>query len=164
MAMSTARPPEDEIENTVKRYANRLFKLCFTMLCNHCDAEDAVSNTFLKYITNSPVFDSEEHKKAWLIRVAVNICKDMHRFYARHTTVQLEDAVFFVKDEPSKEILEDVLRLPDKYKTVIHLYYVEGYQTKEIAKILSISPAAVRKRLQYARDLLKLEYRKEDIR
>ena len=68
------RPSDNDIENVVKRYSNMLFKLCFTMLRSNADAEDAVSDVIVKYITTAPVFKSEEHKKAWLIRVAANIC------------------------------------------------------------------------------------------
>ena len=159
---STVRPTDDEIEHTVKIYSNSLFKLCFTLLCNRCDAEDAVSDTFFKYITKSPVFRDAEHQKAWPLHVAVNTCKDMKKFRFKHETINFDDIHNIAQTEPERNILDEVLHLPDKYKKVIHLHYIEGYQTKEIAEILSISPAAARKRLQYARDLLKLEYGKGD--
>ena len=163
MIKSAVRPTDDEIEDTVKKYSNMLFKLCFTMLSNSADAEDAVSETFLRYITKSPVFNDSEHKKAWLIKTSSNICKDKHRFNARHNYINLDDISEFCRDEEDKDILENLLSLPDKYKTVIHLFYIDGYKSGEIAKILNISPSAVRKRLQYGRKLLKLEYGKDDI-
>lgn len=160
MPKSTVRPTEDEIEITVKTFANMLFQLCFTILCNRADAEDAVSDTFIKYITKSPSFHDEEHKKAWLIRVATNTCKDLRRFQKRHTTVNLDEIDQLCAASPERNILEEVMGLSVKYKTVLYLYYIAGYSTKEIAQILSISPAAVRKRLQYGRKQLKLEYGK----
>lgn len=162
MTRSAVRPTDDEITNTVKSYSNMLFKLCFTILCNRSDAEDAVSDTFCRYISKAPVFKDEEHKKAWLIRVASNICKDKHRFNMRHSYVNLDDIQEFCASEPERGVLEEVLRLPEKYKTVIHLFYVEGYKTREISEMLGISDAAVRKRLQYGRELLRIEHRKED--
>ena len=163
MVKSSVRPADDEIENTVNSYANILFKLCFTILCNRSDAEDAVSDTFFKYITKAPAFCDEEHRKAWLLKVAANVCKDIRRFSARHNHANLDDLQEIGAASSDKSIIEDLMQLPVKYKTVVHLHYIEGYRTKEIAEMLSISPSAVRKRLQYGRDLLRLEYRKDGV-
>lgn len=163
MIKSAVRPTDDEITDTVKNYSNMLFKLCFTILCNRSDAEDAVSDTFYRYISKAPVFNDDEHKKAWLIKVASNICKDKHRFNITHSYINLDDIQEFCASEPEKSILEEVLKLPDKYKTVLHLFYVEGYKTSEISELLGISGAAVRKRLQYGRELLKIEHRRDDV-
>ena len=161
MTNHSGRPTDDEIKSVVNTYSNMLFKLCFTILCNNADAEDAVGTTFLKYITKSPYFQSEEHTKAWLIRVATNLCKDMYRFHKKRDYINFDDLIHYGKTEENSKILEEVMSLPEKYKTVIHLFYIEEYKTDEISKILSISPSAVRKRLQYARDKLKFQYEKE---
>ena len=158
MSIHSVRPSDDEIERIVNQYSNTLFRLCFTILCNNSDAEDAVSDTFLKFITKSSGFCEEEHEKAWLIKVATNICLDMRRFNKKHQYINFDDLSEYCKTESDNEILEEVLRLPEKYRLVIHLYYIEGYKTEEISKILSISPAAVRKRLQYGREKLKFQY------
>ncbi len=158
MKNHSVRPADDEIENTVKQYSDMLFRLCFSMLCKRADAEDAVSDTFIRYITNSPGFNGEEHKKAWLIRVAANICKDMHRFNKRNAAVNIDEFTNFGVSDKESGILADVMRLPYKYKSVIHLFYIEGYKTAEISDILSVSPSAVRKRLEYGRKMLKMEY------
>ncbi len=162
MILSTVRPTDDEITSTVQKYSDALFRLCFSILCNYADAEDAVSDTIIKYIKKSPPFNDEEHKKAWLIKTASNVCKDKHRFNLRHNYVNIDDAKQYTQADTDKEILMCLLKLPDKYKYVIHLFYIEGYKTDEIAKILDISPSAVRKRLQYGRQLLKLEYERND--
>lgn len=154
-------PSNQDVETVVKTYSNMLFKLCFTILRNAADAEDAVSDVFLKYISHPITFTSEEHKKAWLIRVATNLCKDMIKFYQVRKHLNIDDVTEYCTSEDDLHILTELLSLPVKYRTVIHLYYVEGYQTSEIADMLSISPAAARKRLQYGRDLLKIEYGKE---
>lgn len=155
------RLSNDEIEYIVDKYSNMLFRLCFTILCNNADTEDAVSDTFLKFITKSPCFHDEEHTKAWLIRVATNICKDMRRFNKKHNYIKLDDLCDYCKTEEENEILEEVMCLPEKYRVVIHLFYIEGYKTEEISEILSISPATVRKRLQYGRVKLKFQYDNE---
>ena len=163
MTNHSGRPTDDEIEFVVNTYSGMLFKLCFTILCSNADAEDAVGNTFLKYITKSPCFQSEEHTKAWLIRIATNICKDIYRFNKKRDYINLDDLFNYGKTEENNEILEEVMNLPEKYKVVIHLFYIEGYKTDEISKILSLSSSAVRKRLQYAREKLKFQYEKGDL-
>lgn len=154
-------PDDRQIEDAVNTYSNMLFKLCFTLLRNKEDAEDAVSEVFLKYISSQKHFTSEEHKKAWLIRVATNICKNMLKFYRIRKHIQIDDLAEYCCSKQDVQVFTELFQLPVKYRTVIHLYYVEGYKTSEIADMLSISPAAVRKRLQYAREKLKLEMGKD---
>lgn len=161
MKKLSVRPTDKDLENLVFSYSNMLFKLCFTMLGNNADAEDAVSDVIVKYITNSPAFTDEEHKKAWLIKVATNICKDILRFNKRRNYINIDDVQEYCKTNESIDIVSDILQLPEKYRSVIYLYYIEGYKTKDIANILSVSPQAVRKRLQYGRDMLKIEYGKD---
>ncbi len=158
MSNQSGRPTDEQITQAVDVYSNMLYQLCVTMLGNCADAEDAVSETFVRYITKSPpCFHSEEHRKAWLLRVAANLCNDMCRLRRRHAHVNIEDVYDLCEQPHDSHVLEDIMRLPVKYRTVLHLHYIEGYSTNEIAQILSISPAAVRKRLQYAREKLKLE-------
>ena len=151
-------------EAVMQTYSNTLFKLCFAMLRNNADAEDAVSEVLLKYMTTQRQFASAEHLKAWLIRVATNVCKDLLRFYKIRNHIDLDEIAEYCKAEEDTQIVAELLRLPEKYRTVIYLYYIEGYRTAEIAEILSISSGAVRKRLQYGRDALRLEYEKDVFR
>lgn len=151
---------DEEIENAVNTYSNMLFRLCFTMLGNNQDAEDSVSDVFLKYISEQRDFADEEHRKAWLISVAVNRCRDMLRFYKIRRHLSIDDIAEYCGTNDGFEILSELFSLPEKYRTVIHLHYIEGYKTAEIAKMLNISSAAVRKRLQYGREQLKIEYGK----
>ena len=154
----SAQTTDSGIEYIVHTYSNMLFKLCFSMLCNNADAEDAVEDTFVKYITKNPQLQDEEHTKAWLIRVATNVCKDLYRFNKRRDHLNIDDIQNYCKTEEHSEILEAVMSLPEKFRIIIHLFYIEGYKTDEIARILSISPSAVRKRLQYARNELRFQY------
>ena len=155
--------PTEEIESVIKKYSNMLFKICLVMLGGEQDAEDALQDTFLKYISKAPVFSDTEHQKAWLIRVTTNTCNDMGRFRLRHNHVNIDDLSNYYQSEESADILEMVLMLPQKYKIVIHLHYVEGYDVESIAKITGISVAATKKRLQRGREMLKLEYGKERV-
>lgn len=143
-------------EETVTRYSNMLFKICLVILGNEQDAQDAIQDTFYRYLYHQPEFADKEHEKAWLIRVAVNISKDMRRFQQRHPKISMEQLEDYYESPKEGEILEELIRLPYKLKTVIYFHYIEGYQIKEIASMLCISENAVKKRLQRGRQQLKL--------
>lgn len=156
MQKSSVRPTDTEIERVVTAYSDMLFRICFVMLGSECDAEDAVSDAFMRYMKKAPEFRDAEHEKAWLIRVATNICNDMGRFRARNNHIDLDDAAQFCHTPETIGVMEALSELAPKYRQVIVLHYIEGYQSAELAELLGISSAAVRKRLQYAREKLKL--------
>ena len=112
----------------------------------------------MKYYTKKPLFRSWEHCKAWLIRVTINESKNLLRFRVRRQAADIDDLAEILPSRIEQGIFMDILLLPDKYKTVLYLYYAEGYKTDEIAQMLKISPAAVRKRLEKGRKQLKLIY------
>ena len=148
-----------DLELVIEKYSNILYKICFVILKNEQDTKDILQETFITYMTKSPDFTSEDHKKAWLIKVSQNKCKDFLRFHKKHAGIPLDEV------EESLEItngmnLEDreklrlIWDLNYKLKSVVILYYVEGYSVKETAAILHISEVAVKKRLQRARKIL----------
>lgn len=153
---------EEEIRTLVDKYSPLIFRISYCILCNSADAEDAVQETLLRYITKAPDFNDEEHRKAWLIKVAANISKNMLMFRLRRETVNIEDVENIGIEQNDYEIFELIMNLPAKHKIVLTLYYVEGYKSKEIAEIIGISEEAVRKRLQKGRELLKKEMEKEN--
>lgn len=154
---------EEEIKNLVEKYSSLIFRISYCILCNSADAEDAVQETFLRYLTKSPEFNDEEHRKAWLIKVSANISKNMLMFRLRRETVNIDDIENIGISQKDYELFEIIMSLPAKYKVVMTLYYVEGYKSKEIADIIGISEEAVRKRLQKGRELLKQEFEKENL-
>lgn len=159
--MQKQNKTEEEIRELVSKYSSLIFRISYCILCNSADAEDAVQETFLRYLTKAPEFTSEEHRKAWLIKVSANVSKNMLMFRLRRETVNLEDVENIGIDERDYETFELIMSLPAKHKIVMTLYYVEGYKSKEIAEIIGISEEAVRKRLQKGRELLKNEIEKE---
>lgn len=161
MGVQTERPGTEEIEAAVKDWGDMLFRLSFTMLGNQADAEDAVSETIIKYIEKAPAFADKEHQKAWLIQVASNKCRDMLRADRRRRWVRLEDVGQLCREEQDRELMCELLNLPPKYRHVIYLHYIAGYKTAEMAGMLGISPAAARKRLEYGRKMLKISMEKE---
>ncbi|MEE1138749.1 MAG: RNA polymerase sigma factor [Acutalibacteraceae bacterium] len=150
-------------ERAVEEYGNSLYRLCIVILQNCDDAQDAVQDCFLRYITKAPDFRSSDHEKAWLIRVATNICKDMLRFRKHADCLSIDEIRNLTSSEDNAQILGMLGLLEEKYRAVIHLHYVEGYVTNEISDMLGITSAAVKKRLQRGREKLREIYEKEAI-
>lgn len=148
-------------EAAVRKYGDSLLSVCSVMLRNRENAKDAVQECFLKYIEKAPVFESESHEKAWLIRVAVNECRDMLRYEKRHSLFSLEDIGDEQMTEDDAQILGLLMKLDEKYRLVLHLHYVEEYKIEETAKTLGITVSAAKKRLQRGRDALRELYEKE---
>lgn len=143
-----------EREETVKRNEDRLFRTALAFVGGKADAEDAVQDAFLKLFEKHPRFETPEHETAWLMRVTVNLCKPRLRSPWRKKTVPLLDD-YPAQTGAQQNILETVLSLPAKYRAVIHLFYYEGYSTKEIAEITRQKESTVRERLTRARRMLK---------
>lgn len=160
MKNKTAKIPPDA-NRAVEEYGNSLYRLCTVMLKNREDAQDAVQDCFLRYITKAPDFTDYEHEKAWLIRVATNVCKDMLRFRKHESFISLDEIRNLSSDENNAQILGLLVSLEEKYRVIIHLHYVEGYSADEISAMLGISSANARKRLQRGRDMLRELYEKE---
>ncbi len=152
----------DEIDRVVCQYSDMLFRICLIVLGNEADAEDAVQETFLKYLRKAPPFESANHEKAWLIRVAVNQCRDIQRFHMRHPVVDLEEIHHFAPEPENLGILDALMALPEKFRIVMLLYYVEEYRTEEIANMIGKTSSAVKMRLKKGRKLLEEYYRKEN--
>ena len=146
--------PVDCIEETVKRYEDKLLRTALAIVGSKSDAEDIVQDTFVKLFEKNPSFASPEHEAAWLIRVTVNLCKNRLRSHWWKKTVPLLDD-YPAQTEQQQELMQTILSLPSKYKIVIHLFYYEGYSAKEIAEITEQKEAAVRQQLTRARRMLK---------
>ncbi len=143
------------IREAVIKYSDTLYKVCIVILCNEQDAQDAIQDTFCRYLEKKPKFRDEEHEKAWLIRVATNICRDMIRFRLRHPKVDIDEMENILVAPEQEETLKELFALPVRQKTVIYLHYVEGYHIKEIADILGITEGAVKTRLLRGREQMR---------
>ena len=147
---------DKEIAEIYNRHGKTIFRVCFAYMKNPADTEDAVQDTFFQLIKAGPAFESEEHEKAWLIRTASNICKNTLRHWWRRRE-NIEDFYDLQSSEEVKadDVFQAVMDLPDKYKTVVYLYYYEGYSGVEIAGILKKPQSTVRNYLHEARALLR---------
>lgn len=144
----------DSPEVVIRRYSDMVYRLAFARTGNRSDAEDLYQEVFLRYLTRAPAFTSEEHRKAWLLRVAVNCANRFHTAPWRKRTEPLSEALSVPAPE-GEDLWEELRRLPEKDRTVLHLYYYEDMTTEEIAKLLDRNPATVRSQLLRARAKLK---------
>lgn len=148
-----------DIREAVMKYSDILYKVCIVILCNEQDAQDAIQDTFCRYLEKRPEFRDGEHEKAWLIRVATNICRDMVRFRVRHPKISIDEVENSLTAPEEKETLRELLELPVKQKTVIYLHYVEGYRIKEIADILGTTEGAVKMRLKRGKEQMRTTWK-----
>ena len=141
----------------IERYQKHLYAIAFNICRNQQDAEDVVQDTFIQYHTYKKEFDTEEHIRAWLIRVAINKAKNITRSFWHRNKCNLEEYIETLTFEtPESETLFDtVMKLPEKYRIVLHLFYYEDYSVREIAGILRITEANVKVRLSRGRRRLK---------
>lgn len=151
------RKSEPDVSRILQTYGDMLYRTAYLLLGNPHDVQDILQEVLLRYMEKAPDFLSQDHEKAWLLRVASNCCKDCLRFRKRHSYIELEYLQEFLPAPEKQQFMREVYALPAKYKTVLILFYFEGYSAKEIAEITKISETAVKKRLQRAREILKLE-------
>ncbi len=147
----------DDFKQAYEVYGDMLYKQAMVYLKNPSDCEDVLQDVFIKLLYKAPPFKDAEHEKRWLLRITINRCKDALRSYGRRKTVPLDAILEQGVPQDDRALLAMVMALPTKYKAVVHLYYYEGYSTSEIAKILGITPSAVKMRLSRGRAQLKLE-------
>jgi len=132
-----------------------VFRLAYAYCKNRAEAEDITSEVFLKRFAYEKPFDDPKHETAWLMRVTVNLAKDLLKSFRYRFTVPLDDADQTFEMEEESEVWHAVMNLPAKYRSVIHLYYYEGYSATEVASLTGSTETAVQTQLYRARSLLK---------
>ena len=146
----------EKAAHLLDKYGNSILRTCYLYLHNMSDAEDILQDTLIKYLESAPEFENEQHEKAWLLRVAINLSKNRIKYNKiRETDELLEELEAGEGQNDLSFVWEAVKMLPEKYRDAIHLYYQEGYSTKEIAEILDRKEASVRSDLLRGRERLK---------
>lgn len=140
-------------DTVVKTYADMVYKLAFSQVHTKNDADDIFQEVFFRYFKKTPRFESDEHQKAWLIRVTINCSKKYWSSAWNRKTVALDDNFTFSSPEENG-IDEALKKLSPKYRAVIHLFYYEGYPVEQIGKILKVKQSTVRTQLTRARSQL----------
>lgn len=124
-------------EEAMNNYGNAILRLAYSYLHNMSDAEDVLQDTLIKFMESAPDFQTEHYKKAWLLKVASNLSKNKIDYNRTRETDELEENLVAEENENLSFVWDAVKKLPENYREVIHLYYQEGYKTKEIGKILN---------------------------
>ena len=145
----------DRLEELVDRHETALFRAALAILGDVQEAEDAVQDTFLRYLEKRPELRDGGHEKAWLLKVTANRCKSILRTRRRRPTVELLDIYPVPEEEGSRELMEAILALPANQRSAVHLHYYEGYTSEEIGAILGQRPGTVRSHLSRAREALR---------
>ena len=147
----TAKTPEQ----LVSVYGDMVYRLAYAQTRSRHDADDIFQEVFLQTVRKRPVFDSVEHEKAWLLRVAANLSKNRLRYNARRRTDQLAEELVAEEREDLSFVWEAVRSLPPGYRETLHLFYQEGYSTGEIARLLGQKETTVRTHLARGREKLR---------
>ncbi len=154
-------PSKQNFEEIYDRYADQLFRISLSCTRNREDAEDVVHDVFMRYLDQTDPFRDEAHRRAWLLRVAINRSRDLLRRGQLRQYEPLEEVDHLAA--PSEEAVAlPVAQLPEKYREPILLHYYEGFSVEEVAKILMLTPSAVKMRLARAREKLKVQIEKEE--
>ena len=145
----------------IEYYSDMVYRLAFARTGTKHDAEDVYEEVFLRFLKKKPEFESEEHRKAWFLRVTVNCSNTFLSSIWQKRTEGLSEEISFTEKE-HQDLHQELQRLPMKYRSVIHLFYYEELSVEEIGRILNRKPATVRTQLTRARELLRGMLKEED--
>ncbi|MBE7057112.1 MAG: RNA polymerase sigma factor [Ruminococcaceae bacterium] len=153
------------VEQVFDLYGDMILRLAMARTGNRQDGEDLLQEVFVRYIRSGIVFESEEHRKAWLIRVTINCSKSLMKsgWKTRHTSLEECHGMYDEIDRAS-EVYDAVMQLPARYRTVIHLFYYEELSTKQIAESMDCSEGTVRSLLSRGRKKLQKILKGEELR
>jgi len=145
---------ENEVISAINKYSDMVYRIALTRTGTVENAEDIFQEVFLKFSEKMPKFKNEEHIKAWLIRVTINLTKNFHNSSWNKKIVNLDEALNFRTQEETN-VFSVVCELPQNYKTVIYLMYYEGYKVREIAELMNSTEGTIKTWAFRARELLK---------
>lgn len=145
---------EEYLKNIIDTYSDMVYRIALTRCANKENAEDVFQDVFLKFSEKNPKFQSKEHEKAWFIRVTINLTKNLYNSAWNKKVEELDENIVFESKEEN-DVFTEVLSLPQNYKTVIYLFYYEGYKVKEISEMINSSENTVKTWLSRGRDALK---------
>ena len=149
-------------EQAFNKYSDMVWRLALSKTASRENADDILQDVFMKYVHKNPKFYDEEHLKAWLLRVTINCANSFLRSPWEKNTQALDDNDFYIEMKEESQVYYEVLKLPQKYKTAIHLHYYEGYSVDEIASICKSKSATVKTWLFRGREILKQTLKGED--
>ena len=164
---------ENSQEEVIRRNSDLVYRLAFSLVKSKADADDIYQDVFWQYLRRIPIFENEQHEKAWFIRVTVNRCKnhwkspwmkrraELHEEAGLYVEARTGEGTVSMSGEHTAEaeenlaLIETVRQLPEKYRVVIHLFYYEEMSVEESGRITGSRASTVRTRLTRARRMLK---------
>lgn len=147
---------ETRAESLVRQYSDMLLRIGYTWLNSVDDAQDICQITLIKALEDGRTFSSPEQERAWLIRIAINTCKNWKKSAWFRKTVRLDENLHLHTELPQdSEILDLVQQLPLKYRRVLYLSCCEGWKVREIAQMLHEPSALVSTHLARGKAKLK---------
>ena len=153
-----------DVDQVLSKYSNMVYKIALSHTEQQQDAEDVFQEVFLRLVKYKMTINNEEHLKAWLIRVTLNCCKDLFSNPWRKAQAELPEDIPESEEDTHEDIYAFVKELPEKYRTVIHLYYYEELSVKEIAQILDENESTVKSKMSRARKMLEKKIKIEEQR
>ena len=149
---------EEYITKTIEKHSDMVYRLALARCASIENAEDIFQEVFLKFSEKLPKFNSEEHEKAWLIRVTINLTKNLNKSSWVRNTVELDENLAGETETKDENVVfDEVMKLPQEYRTVIYLFYYEGYKVKEISEMMNKTEGTIKTWLFRAREQLKNE-------
>ena len=163
--MSILPKGKNDFDSVYNNYADILLRLSLSYVKHREDAEDVVQDVFVSYINSSPNFFDEDHRRAWLLKVTMNKCRDLARRKSIRQSVSLDEIGEIANEDEvygeTAELYSALGNLPEQYRVAVMLHYFEGFSVEETAKSLSVSVSAVKMRLSRGRQMLKELLEKE---
>ncbi len=154
----------ESIETVIQRYKGTVYSVALSYVNSRDDADDIFQEVFLIYFRTNPQFNDEEHRKAWLIRTAINCSKRVVDSTYRKRTVpmdEMEEESFEFQTKEENAVYVALQALPEKYRTVLHLFYFEDMSIDMICKVLDLKSSTVKVQLMRGREMMKEKLKEE---
>lgn len=148
---------DDCFEEVMKRYSDLIYRIAYANVRVKEDAQDVFQEVWCRYYQKNKIFESEEHRRNWLINVTLKCCKKIYSSVRYKRTVLTDDMSLLREKLPERdfEIYDAVIRLPEKYRVPVYLYYYEDFSVNEISEITKINASTVRSQMKRGREKLK---------
>lgn len=155
---------DDSAEEIIDRYSDLIYRIAYMNVRIKADADDVFQQVWYIYFQKDRVFDSEEYRRNWLINVTLKCCKKIYSSYRYKNTVLLEDFPLLKEEMPEKDygVYSAVMSLPEKYRSVIYLYYYENFTAEEIGEMFKTNSSTIRSRLKRGREKLRQQLKGDE--
>lgn len=155
---------DDCFEEVMKKYSDLIYRVAYMNVKIKADADDVFQEVWCRYYQKNKTFESEEHRRNWLINVTLKCCKKIYSSVRYKRTVLIEDYPTLKEEMPQKdyETYSAVMSLPEKYRIPIYLYYYEGFTAEEISGMTNIKSSTLRSQLKRGREKLKIMLQGDD--